>query len=406
MRVAHLAFDQKFIPFAQDVFEEAYPGRNTWLVLRERGEPVRFIRDLANVRFFTHRQLLSRDCLEAVNSSDLLIVHAMIPAFAGIVKRVSRDVTVLWIGWGYEYYSYLERAFGDLILPETAAAWQRAEAAEPSTSPGVVFRLKSFLRPAYRAFKTALGSSTSQETIQTVAGRIDLCCVSPSEMPFLRASFPDFQAKHYQLHYFSKEDTLDRGPAQMIGLDILLGNSATAENNHFEAMNLLRRMDIQGRRIIVPLSYGDSRYSDEVCRTGRRLFGSGFTPLRDYLPIDEYHQMLATCGTVVMNHRRQAAMGNISAALYKGARVILREENPIFQTYTNLGAVLDSVRSIEQSPHRATLPLSQHERSLNRRIVGEYMARPALIGAIRGLEAHCKRVSSPKGELLKAAGHG
>lgn len=406
MRIAHLAFDQKFIPFAQDVFEEAYPGGNTWLLLHQEDAALCFIRNSGAFRLVSLRTLRSQDCLETINSNHLLIVHAMIPAFADVVKRVSEDLTVMWIGWGYEYYSYLERVFGDLILPETAVAWQRALAAESAAPKGVTFHLKSLLRPAYRALKEALSSHKSQETIQTVAGRIDLCCVSPSEMPLLKGAFPDFCATHYQLHYFSKEDTLERGPAQMSGRDILLGNSATPENNHLEAMNLLRRMSIEGRKIIAPLSYSHSHYADEVCRIGSRLFGSDFVPLRHYLPIDEYHELLATCGTVIMNHRRQAAMGNISAALYKGARVILREENPIYQTYTKLGAVLDTMHSIEESPHGADLPLSAEKRSRNRKIVGEYMSRANLVRAIRGLEAYCKPTSLRDIEALRAARHG
>jgi len=406
MRIAHLAFDQKFIPFARDVFEEGYPGKNTWLLLHETDKPLHYIRDSGDFRLVSLRTLRSQDCLQTINDNNLLIVHAMIPAFADVVKRVSEDLTVMWIGWGYEYYSYLEQGFGDLILPETAAAWRRALAAEGSARKGVAFHLKSLLRPAYRALKAALVNQESQETIQTVAGRIDLCCVSPSEMPLLREAFPGFRATHYQLHYFSKEDTLERGPTAMVGPDILLGNSDTPENNHFESMNLLRRMGVDGRKIIVPLSYGHSHYADEVSQFGRRLFGSDFMPLRHYIPIDEYHELLATCGTVIMNHRRQAAMGNISAALYKGARVILREENPIYQTYSKLGVVLDSMHTIEQSPRGAVLPLSAEERSRNRKIVGEYMGRANLISAIRGLEAYCNPASLRQIEALRVAGHG
>ena len=226
-------------------------------------------------------------------------------------------------------------------------------------------------------------------------------------MPLLRKAFPDFRAKHYQLHYFSREDTLERGPAQMAGPDILLGNSATPQNNHVEALHLLRRMNLQGQKIIAPLSYGNSHYADEVCRIGSGLFGSDFFPLRHYLSIDDYHEALATCGTVIMNHRRQAAMGNISAALYKGARVILREENPIYQTYTGLGVVLDSVQSIQASPSAALLPLTDDARSGNREIVGSYMSRSGLVGAIRGLKAYCNTTSAPEGiDALRAVGHG
>lgn len=403
MRIAHLAFDQKFIPFSQDVFDEAYPGANTWLLLHEEREPFRFIQNLRDCKLFNLRALQSPGCLEAINRSDLLVVHAMVPPFADLVKRASKSVTVMWIGWGYEYYSFLEQAFGNLILSETSAAWERALAAENRASRGPIYYAKALLRPAYRALKSVMSGHRTPETIKTVAHRIDLCSVSPSEMPFLKEALPGFRATHYQLHYYSKEDTLDRGPAEMGGPDILLGNSATPENNHFEVMSLLHRSGIRGRRIIVPLSYGHSHYADEVCRFGADHFGHDFVPLRDYVSIDEYHQRLARCGTIIMNHRRQAGMGNISAALYKGARVILRQENPIYHTYSRLGAFIEPMHLIEQNIVTLASDLSLEDRSRNRNIVGNYLDRGNLVSAIRGMEAHCKSVKHSNTTSCNAA---
>jgi hypothetical protein len=90
-----------------------------------------------------------------------------------------------------------------------------------------------------------------------------------------------------------------------------------------------------------------------------------------------------------MNHRRQAAMGNISAALYKGARVVLREENPIYATYTGLGALLDPMSRIEANPSAIMQPLTAPERQKNREVVGAYMSRSNLVRAIQGLAAYC-----------------
>ncbi|HEX5093988.1 MAG TPA: TDP-N-acetylfucosamine:lipid II N-acetylfucosaminyltransferase [Burkholderiales bacterium] len=387
MRIAHLAFDQKFIPLAQEAFEEAFPGDNAWYLLHADGQPFQFARPDPRGAVVDRRGLLSPEILNSLNRHPLLVVHAMIPEFAEVVRRVSRDPVVLWFGWGFEYYDFLEPYFGEIVLPDTAVAWRKARAAEERV--GGFGRWLSPARRAYHALKGLVAGRRT--TIQSIADRIDLCSVSPSEMPLLERAFPGFRARHYQLHYFSKEDTLDRGPARMEGPDILLGNSATGENNHVEALSLLRRMPLENRRILAPLNYGSALYADEICRLGTQLFGPRFVPLREFLPLDEYHELLATCGTVIMNHRRQAAMGNISAALYKGARVVLRAENPIFQTYRGLGAALDAMHDIEDTPAAALVPLSEAQRTRNRELVGNYLGRPALVEAIRGLEAFCRQ---------------
>jgi hypothetical protein len=95
-----------------------------------------------------------------------------------------------------------------------------------------------------------------------------------------------------------------------------------------------------------------------------------------------------------MNHRRQAAMGNISAALYKGARVVLREENPIYATYAGLGASLDAMSKIEVAPSAILQPLTEAQRRRNREVVGAYLSRPDLVRAIRGLAAHARPARS------------
>jgi hypothetical protein len=389
MRIAHLAFDQKFIPFAQDVFEDAFPGENSWLLLHPKGAPLRYVSSLQNVQLVSRRELWSPKCVGTIGKHEMVVVHAMIPEFAEVVRRLPAAPVVLWFGWGYEYYAYLDQAFGPVILPDTAQAWNRAEAADRATFRSTMRRLTSAPRNLLRALAVAARGRPAA-TIQTVAGRIDLCSVSLSEMPLLKAAFPDFRAKHYQLHYFSKEDILDQGPSEMTGPDIQLGNSATPDNNHVEAMALLRQLPLEGRRIIAPLSYGYPHYADEVCRIGSTLFGSSFTPLRAFLPVDEYFRLLSTCGTVVMNHRRQAAMGNISAALYKGARVVLREENPIYATYAGLGASLDAMSKVEVAPSAILQPLTEAQRRRNREVVGAYLSRPDLVRAIRGLAAHAR----------------
>ena len=115
MRIAHLAFDQKFIPFAQDVFEDAFPGENSWFLLHPRGAPLRYVSNLQNVQLVSRRELWSRTCVERIGSHEMVVVHAMIPEFAEVVRRLPAAPVVLWFGWGYEYYDYLDQAFGPVI---------------------------------------------------------------------------------------------------------------------------------------------------------------------------------------------------------------------------------------------------------------------------------------------------
>ncbi len=79
-------------------------------------------------------------------------------------------------------------------------------------------------------------------------------------------------------------------------------------------------------------------------------------------------------------------MGNIGAALYKGATVYLRRENPLYPFYTGLGIVLRPMDELMQ--HGASLrPLEREERERNRALIGAHYARERVLQAIQALPA-------------------
>src|SRR5262249_51243273 len=125
--------------------------------------------------------------------------------------------------------------------------------------------------------------------------RIDVISMLPEEFVLLQRSQPGLRAAFHQLYCSSAEDSFSHGARAMQGPDLLLGNSATPTNNHLDAFELLRRLDLEGRNIVVPLSYGVESYADAVCAHGHRLFGPRFVPLRGYLSPAEYSERIATC---------------------------------------------------------------------------------------------------------------
>ena len=84
-------------------------------------------------------------------------------------------------------------------------------------------------------------------------------------------------------------------------------------------------LTVHPERSCWPLTYGNGPYRDAVINAARECLGERFLPLVDFVSPDEYANLLRPCGHVVMNHRRQQAVGNIFAALWRGARVYLND---------------------------------------------------------------------------------
>jgi hypothetical protein len=149
-------------------------------------------------------------------------------------------------------------------------------------------------------------------------------------------------------------------------VDILVGNSATPANNHLECFaSLARQPDLDGRRIVVPLSYGDGdgAYTRHIVQAGQKHFGSRLVPLLDYLPKDRYIEVLTSCGHVMMNHIRQQAMGNLIISGLLGARLHLHRRNPVASWMKKLGLPISDLTQ------PALQPLSEADAEAQARVL-------------------------------------
>lgn len=113
-----------------------------------------------------------------------------------------------------------------------------------------------------------------------------------------------------------------------------------------DAFELLRHLNLEGKKIYVPLSYGGTAdYRGKVKKEGEKYWGKNFIALETFLPYEEYCRIIASCGSVIMFHERQQALGNISVALWNGCSVFLSETSEVFKMYKAMGIPLFSLQS-------------------------------------------------------------
>ncbi|MCC5450491.1 TDP-N-acetylfucosamine:lipid II N-acetylfucosaminyltransferase [Rheinheimera sp. UJ51] len=107
--------------------------------------------------------------------------------------------------------------------------------------------------------------------------------------------------------------------------NILLGNSATETNNHFESFELLKDLGTKNIHIFCPLSYGDPKYAEEVIVKGTKIFPGRFTPITEFMGIEQYLNFISTIDIAVFNHKRQQAFGNLIYLLGFGKKVYMNK---------------------------------------------------------------------------------
>jgi hypothetical protein len=160
--------------------------------------------------------------------------------------------------------------------------------------------------------------------------------VVPDDYDLLKKKY-SFNAKHFHINYGNP--LLDSSLIKNVnGRNILLGNSSSFTNNYFEAIDILCKLNLDDRRVIIPLSYGDMILAEFVAEYAIKKLGENkVILLKEFLSFSDYNDHLLTCEIVIMNHKRQQAVGNIVQCLINGAHVYLQSESTVYQYLKSCG---------------------------------------------------------------------
>jgi hypothetical protein len=127
---------------------------------------------------------------------------------------------------------------------------------------------------------------------------------------------------------------------------VLIGNSADPSNNHIEVLKILERFKSQKIKLFCPLSYGCQSYAQRVSDLGKAIFGDKFIPIRDFMSLQKYNELLCSIDIAIFNHRRQQAFGNIITLLGMKKKVFLRHDVTTFSFFDDIGVAVYSIDDI------------------------------------------------------------
>lgn len=367
--ILHIVPDDKFIDMAYNTFERASPGKNLFLSV---GQPETFTYiKTAPVKTIAAREFLSKKFAYSLLQYDFVVLHWLDQAKMQLVMNAPPSVKFIWIGWGGDYYDYIDR---ELLLPATKHLYL---AHQPIHQTTVIRKIKNFI------FRKLFVSNIHD--FHQVLNRINYFApVLEEDYLLVAKNVQNFQPKYVTWNYGTLEDDLIIETKPMLtGNNILIGNSATYENNHLEAFDAIAHLDLQERKIITPLSYGDEQYAKKIIERGKTVFDDAFCPLTEFMSIAQYNRVISTCSVVVMNHLRQQAVGNIVIMMYLGAKIFLNRENPVYIFFLKQHAIIYSLEELNDDIIKD--PLSEEEILLNRQIVEKYWSRNVILKKTKDL---------------------
>lgn len=364
-QILHVVTSPSFLSSTANAFEEAAPKRNLFVGVDLAAEALR-VPETARVEVVKSDRPGRERLKELVAQSQIAVFHSVTPKVAGVLATAPSSVLRVWSGWGGDYYGTTFDSSAGLLGSATRHL------------------VNSALRPTFWAGR-AVHTLRFGSTLNAAARAADVFSAPiPGDLHVFRKRFPGFNGRFSQLNYVNLEDSIATGPDRALGRDILVGNSSSPTNNHLELFEVLAGLDLSGRRVLTPLSYGDPGYAEAIVRAGYELIGESFLPITEFLTLDKYHELIATCGVAVFGSRRQEGLGNILRALWQGAHVVLDRRNPVVEYLRERGVSVILLEEISECglPRNA---LSAAQLAANRDFLIQHWSRRAVIRNINAL---------------------
>ncbi|MFA6143774.1 MAG: TDP-N-acetylfucosamine:lipid II N-acetylfucosaminyltransferase [Sulfuricurvum sp.] len=171
----------------------------------------------------------------------------------------------------------------------------------------------------------------------------------------------------------------DIKPKEYSIINIQLGNSADSTNNHIDMLEKLRKYKDENINIYVPLSYGEKEYAIDVITKGKEIFGEKFIPLTEFVPFDNYLELLGDIDIAIFAHKRQQAMGNTITLLGLGKKVYMRNDIVTWQFLKTIDIEVFDVENIEIDI------LDNNIKGNNKQKIKDYFSKENLIVQLKSI---------------------
>lgn len=357
IKILHLVRDDIFTDSAYNLFESVAPSCNTFLLVTIRKKtkniketPIKIINPLAlkNPFFIKH-----------LEKYDIIVLHSLNKSNQELISHASSKLKFVWIGMGFDYYDLIYENKEILYQEQTQ---QIVETLSHNQRRSINYILRDFVISVF--YKNA-NKKLAIEKISYFAPVIE------NEYKMVASKFNFNFPEYVSWNYGSTTKIAEGNMKHLIisGNNILLGNSASPENNHVEILEFLRTQKLNHKKIICPLSYGNYEYASIVKNKGRNYFEDCFLALDDFMPYDEYMSVLSSCSNVIMNHNRQQASGNIVAMLYMGAKIFLNDVNPLYAYFKEKGGVIFTINDLYNNPSMLDLKLTDADVQRNQQMI-------------------------------------
>ncbi len=339
-----------------------FPGKHLFYALSKSGKLKKVIVEENVIAIKPTKENILKITRELLGFKAVFI-HNLCYTKSKIILHSPKNIRFLWVAWGFDYYYVYPELFKKVFLPKTKLV------------NFLLFKFSLSAKYLIHAIHPAtkyVGVKSREIIRQQAAKKIEFTI---NNMPDFSELFQvvdiprenRFNGIYYSIEYIAKD--LNKTNYKL-GNNIYIGNSATNSSNHIDIFLQLKKLNLSTRKIIVPLSYGCSRYRFFINFLGKQIFKDKFEPLLKFLSIDAYNKILLNCNVQIYNHRRAQAIGNILFGIWAGHKVFLRKCNPVYLYLKSLNVEVFSIEDDLLAENINTLEKEKQDR--NREIIVQH----------------------------------
>lgn len=371
--ILHIIDDEKFLNKAVKLFEDIFPEKNVFLVGVQPSSKEGLYSTAIRADNVFYLKTNSREYYTTFNANldgtELLFFHNLYKEYKlKLEPRIPSNKKVAWYFWGAELYGLNNKV--NNLMPLTSDAYIRSLSSSQYMRKQIFAKLKKVY--TWHLFKKILKK------------KVDYILTNITEDIELLGEYVENSSKRGWFTYFSHDLELQK-VSNTNKRHILIGNSSSETNNHFDAFELLCTKNIESKKVYIPLNYGKALYRDIVIKKAKALFKEKACPIINFLTLEDYYSIINSCAILIMNHKRQQAFNTIMLAIASGCKVFLREENTIYLHLKREGFRIFSIQADfqkENALNALTMKDQKHNIDLVKKLYAYSVVKEKIKGQI------------------------
>lgn len=359
MNILHVFPDDKFFDRVSSTFDQIAGIKNIYVFYTsDKKYQFKYIKSYEKVRIETNRQKYLK--LFSDQDIDIIFLHSLSNYYYEFVLKADSSKIIIWWAWGYELYQ-TNLIKLDLYKPLTKKAISKLQNQKSQSEESIESVLKMLLNKTKMILRLKRNSFIRSKVFSKIDYFIPVLPIEydlisknkyfNAKLLMERGVFRDIDESKFSLYVPSAEG------------NILLGNSATFTNNHLDIIGQLKDVNIQNRKIIVPLNYGVNKYAELI----KNNVDSRYHLLTDYLEYSDYEKLVGTCSYAIFGPIRQQSMSNINMCFFKGIKIFLYSDSLIYKQLKRDGYKVFSIE-MDLNEEELRTPLSYNDMIHNQEV--------------------------------------